>query len=152
VDWDSSGLERQIGDAGIGSACRLLGRQADMMQVYSCLDIVVTSSSGYGFPRVVGEAMACGVPAVVMDEGDSALMGETSKAIPPANPEALARACLDLIEIGPAGRSLVGALARRRVEQRFSLTAMVQRYQALYASAATGEQVNSLRSRHAGAT
>lgn len=49
------------------------GEVLDMLGVYNALDLVVLPSLwGEGFPNVVGEAMACGVPVVVSDVGDGA--------------------------------------------------------------------------------
>ncbi len=57
-------------------------------------------------PTVVGEAMACGVPCVVTDVGDSALMvGETGLVVPPQEPGELARAVGEALTWSPAERT-----------------------------------------------
>ncbi len=73
--------------------------RADMPAIYNALDIVVSSSYTEGFPNVIGEAMACGVPCVVTDVGDSALIVDNPDVVvPPKNPEALKIAIKKLIE------------------------------------------------------
>jgi len=63
------------------------------------MDICCTASSAGGFQDVIGEAMACGVPCVVTDVGDSAkIVGDSGIAVPYDNPEMLARGLLTMID------------------------------------------------------
>jgi glycosyltransferase involved in cell wall biosynthesis len=77
--------------------------------------------------------MACGVPCVVTDVGDSGyIVADTGLAVPARDHGALARAIRELIEAGQARRRQLGEAARRRVENEFSLPAIVRRYEDLY--------------------
>ncbi len=101
------------------------------------MDIATTASRSEAFPVVVGEAMACGTPCVVTDVGDSAMMvDQTGIVVAPGDPDALAGAWRTLIDAGPEVRRRLGLAARQRVEQNFALPAIVDRYQAIYASLA----------------
>ncbi|MGQ9688305.1 MAG: glycosyltransferase, partial [Desulfobaccales bacterium] len=73
---------------------RILGERLDTPRLLAALDVYVSSSAfGEGFPNAVGEAMACGVPCVVIEVGDSAyLVGDTGLVVPPRRPEDLCRA------------------------------------------------------------
>jgi glycosyltransferase involved in cell wall biosynthesis len=105
----------------------------------AALDLLASPSLGEGFPNVVAEAMACGVPCVVSDAGDSAaLVGATGRIVPPGDPDALAAACQELITAGAARRQKMGAAARRRVAERYSLAATVAAYQELYQAIVPG--------------
>ena len=78
----------------LGLANRVIwaGARADMPAVYNALDVFSSSSYGEGFSNVIGEAMACGVPCVVTDVGDSAwVVGDAGFVVPPKNPSALAQ-------------------------------------------------------------
>lgn len=69
------------------------GTREDMPHVYNALDIAVSSSYSEALPNVIGEAMACGVPCVVTNVGDSAwVVGDTGEVVPPKNPIALMNA------------------------------------------------------------
>jgi glycosyltransferase involved in cell wall biosynthesis/GT2 family glycosyltransferase len=111
----------------------LLGERQDMPRLTAAFDIACSSSWTEAFSISLGEAMACGIPCVVTDVGDSAYMvADTGISVPPARPEAFAQALCHLIESEPAYRRQLGMAARRRVEEEFSLPVIVRRYELLY--------------------
>ena len=70
-----------------------------MSAVYNALDIAVSSSYSEGLSNVIGEAMACGVPCVVTNVGDSAwVVGDTGEVVPPKDPVALKNAIERLLD------------------------------------------------------
>jgi len=128
-------LSRPIHELGLTAHFHLLGRRDDVPILSAALDVACLSSATEAFPNAVGEAMACGVPCVVTDVGDAALIvGDTGRVVPPKDPVALARGLAEMIDLGPGGRGLLGQSARKRVEERFSLARMVEAYESLYQS------------------
>lgn len=119
---------------GLSDRLLLLGERQDVTRLMGSLDLLCLSSAwGEGFPNVVGEAMACGVPCVVTDVGDSAeIVGDTGLIVPPADPQALADAIGQLIAMGPEGRTRLGIAARQRIAERYELSSVVRRHQNLY--------------------
>jgi glycosyltransferase involved in cell wall biosynthesis len=134
IEPSNRSLVKAIGKRGLSDRIRLLGERNDMAEVYAALDIATLSSAcGEGFPNVLGEAMACGLPCVATDIGDaSELLGQTGIVVPPRDPHALAVAWRVLIEIGAQRRRSLGSKARVRIVQDYSLGAAVARYEALY--------------------
>jgi len=111
----------------LGLSQRLVwaGMRKDMPAVYNALDLATSSSYGEGFPNVVGEAMACGVPCVVTDTGDSAwIVGETGVVVPPKDPEALAAGWKASLA---RDRSEVALKARLRIKENFSTRQMAEK-------------------------
>jgi glycosyltransferase involved in cell wall biosynthesis len=136
MEPNNSRLAAEIAD-GLQGHCHLMGLQREMQAFYAGLDIAANSSLSEAFPLAVGEAMACGVPCVVTEVGDSpAMVGETGRIVPPRQPALLARAWRELIEAGPDSRHMLGCAARDRVVTHFSVTQFAQRYQALYRNVA----------------
>ncbi|MBS1808843.1 MAG: glycosyltransferase [Acidobacteria bacterium] len=104
------------------------GAQYDMLGVYNSLDLLTNSSSSEGFSNVIGEAMACGVPCVVTDVGDSALIVSSAGVVVSVNdPAALVSGWLACLrQQSPE----LGAQARQRICREFSVSALVDRTEA----------------------
>jgi glycosyltransferase involved in cell wall biosynthesis len=133
VDPANAGLVNTIEAAGLHDACHLLGHRRDMPRLIAALDIACSSSIGEGFPNTVGEAMACAVPCVVTDVGDSALLaGDTGTVVPPSQPEALAGAVASLLALESTALRSMGAAARERIATNFSLDAIATAYEAYW--------------------
>ncbi len=106
-----------------------------MPLITSALDAATSASISEGFSNVIVEAMACGVPCVVTDVGDSAaILGETGVVVQPSDPLALAEGWMQLINASNAERKKLGDDARQRVRQRFSLDRITRQYEDLYQS------------------
>ena len=133
TDEPGSPLDGCIAASGIATRFVRLGLRQDICRLHAALDIATLSSISEGFPNVLAEAMACGVPCVATDVGDSAsIIGDTGLIVPPRDAEALAAAWNKLRNEGHDGRATRGAAARRRVESRYALTTMIDAYRSLY--------------------
>lgn len=134
VDWHNIELAEKIKELNLKDKTFLLGERQDIAKINSALDIATSSSShNEGFPNVIGEAMSCEVPCVVTNVGDSGLIvGDTGKIVPPKDPEALAQAWQELIDLGQEKRKFLGKKARQRIVTHFSLNSVVNQYENLY--------------------
>jgi glycosyltransferase involved in cell wall biosynthesis len=127
----------------LGLADRVLwpGECDDMRSIYPAFDTVCSSSSfGEGFSNAIGEAMACSVPCIVTDVGDSAtVVGNTGFVAPPNDPLALADAIVKMSTLSVEVRAALGADARRRVVERYGLAAMIAKTEESYRELAANE-------------
>lgn len=102
-------------------------------------DILCLSSRAEGFPNVLGEAMATGVPCVTTDVGDArAIVGATGWVVPPRDSTALAQALRSALDASADEVQSRGYAARSRIQNDFSIAAIVGRYIALYDSLLAG--------------
>jgi glycosyltransferase involved in cell wall biosynthesis len=134
LDASNQPLQARLREYGLNGSVSLLGERADMERVLPSLDVACLPSSwGEGFPNAVGEAMACAVPCVVTDVGDSAYLVErTGYVVPPDDSDALAEALASLQDMGDGRRRTLGDAARQRIMDKFSLGAVVAQYTVLY--------------------
>ncbi len=121
-------------EAGAASCAWLPGDRSDVPNLLQAMDIFVLPSLGEGISNTLLEAMSCGLPVVATRVGGNPELvdeGVTGRLVPAGDAEAMAAALRDYIH-DPGQRAAHGAAARRRVEQRFSLAAMVDAYQGVY--------------------
>jgi glycosyltransferase involved in cell wall biosynthesis len=115
--------------------CVLLGQRGDVPRLMRAFDVLCLSSRVEGFPNVLGEAMASGVPCVTTDVGDArAIVAETGWVVPPRDSAALAEALGRALAASREERESRGRAARTRIETEFAITAIVSRYVTLYGS------------------
>jgi len=121
-------------ELAIGDRIRFLGFREDIPEILKDLDVFVLSSTAEGFPLVTLEAMAAGKPVVVTRCGGPQEVvedGRTGYMVPPADAEALAEKITELLG-APERAAELGARARRKIEDEFSVEEMIARYEELY--------------------
>jgi glycosyltransferase involved in cell wall biosynthesis len=133
LERENSELMDKISEAGLDENIVLLGVRRNIQNLLPGLDIVVLSSKSEGFGMVIGEAMACGVPCVTTDVGDTAkLIGNTGLVVEPSNPYALSAGISDYVALGPILRKRRGEMARERVVENYPLEKMIRQYEIVY--------------------
>ncbi|MGF6769049.1 glycosyltransferase involved in cell wall biosynthesis [Paraburkholderia sp. GAS199] len=135
LDAANEELVSMIDRAGVTDVCHLMGARSDLHLLVPALDLFCLSSRSEGLPTVVGEAMACGVPCVATDVGDTALLvGDTGCVVPRSNPQALAEGIASLLALSAADRERLGDQARARMEARFSIERCWAAYRHVYSA------------------
>lgn len=132
-------VRRRATAAGISDRIIWSGARSDVPAVMNALDLhVLASNAGEGCPNSVAEAMACAIPCVVTDVGDSArLVGPGGVVVPARDPEALADGCHRALTRAAEDRSL-GLRLRRRIETRYSIDRMIDRTARVFEAALAG--------------
>ncbi|MBA3943474.1 MAG: glycosyltransferase [Herpetosiphonaceae bacterium] len=126
-------LQRLATELGIANHMLWVDNSDNMVGVYNALSLLTSTSLSEGFSNVLGEAMACGLPCVATDAGDSAwIMGDTGVIVPPGTPSDLAQAWHLMLTGDPAGRSEMILQRRERVLCCFSLGSLVDQYSLCY--------------------
>jgi len=126
-------LQSLAADLNLNNSVEWLGLRRDMPALLDAADGFVSASAWEGMPLAVAEAMAMEKPVVATDVGGlRELIGETGAIVSPRNPEALARAMLEVMQQSREQRCALGRLARSRIARHFSIEANADRWEALY--------------------
>jgi sugar transferase (PEP-CTERM/EpsH1 system associated) len=112
----------------------LPGERADIPELMAAMDVFVLSSLGEGISNTILEAMATGLPVIATSVGGNLELvreGKTGLLVPPADPNAMARALLTYVDDADL-RHAHGHTARAIIDRQFSMDAMVQGYLSVY--------------------
>jgi glycosyltransferase involved in cell wall biosynthesis len=120
-----------------GSAVRLLGHRRDIAGLMARFDALLFPSHTEAAPIVVLQALARGVPIVATAVGNVAevLDGLDMPVVPVGDIEAMAAGVWKVLRMSSVDRAAYAAKARRRIEDGYSLAAVVERHVAIYRAA-----------------
>ncbi len=130
-------LKALSGSLGVGERVLWLGPREDLPAIYSACTFTSSSSFGEGFPNVIAESLACEVPCVATDVGDSAMVvGLGGITVPARNPEALAKAWEQMLSLSKEKREEMGQEGRKHIIGNFSMQKMIRSTEKVFAEVA----------------
>jgi glycosyltransferase involved in cell wall biosynthesis len=122
-------------DLGVADRVTFLGLRAEVTGLLAaCTMAVVPSLAPEAFGFAVVEAMAAGKPVIVSDRGAMPEIvgnGDCGVIVPAGNSKALADAINSLVR-SPDRAARIGALARKRAENHYSMDVWLQRMLNVY--------------------
>jgi glycosyltransferase involved in cell wall biosynthesis len=152
---ESESLRRELGDYvlthGLEDRVKFLGelKQDEIRNQFALSSLVVLPTYNEGLGRVLLEAQAMQKPVVAYDSGgvsETFVPGETGFLVKTGDVESLADriACLLLNE---EQRKRMGELGRKFMQNKFSVSALIQRHEAFYLKAVSGGKSASANDR-----
>jgi len=140
-------VETQVRRLGLTQRVQMPGIRQDVPELLAGMDVLAFSSEREGLSMAMLEAMAAGVPVVATRVGGTPELitsGITGLLVSSGSAHELAEGILDVLQ-HPARAEALRRAARARVEAQFTLRAMVDQHEALYAAAAPPSAVAARR-------
>ena len=124
-------------EEGIGEQVLFTGKISDPAQCLAAFDVFVLSSCTEQTSNSLLEAMACGLPAISTDVGDSSAMlgGSGPPVIVPSGDLSAFTNALRVLADSPELRERLGVANRQRCFESYRLEDMIREYEALYEAA-----------------
>lgn len=128
-------LENQIKELGLETRIHLPGRTSNAAQALQTGSLFAMTSSVEGFPNVLMEAMALGLPAVVYDcpSGPREMTGDGHHArlITLGDEEAFV-AALKVLMSNPGQRALLGHAGAQAMRDSYTLPVVLEHWQSVF--------------------
>lgn len=130
LDYSNDTLVSLINDYNLEDNIILLGIRNDIPALLSAADIYISSSLGESFSNAIGEAMACELPCIVTDVGDSKLIvGDTGKVVEAKDYKSMSKELLSYTNSHILKRN---KNARQRVIDNYEITAVSKIFEEIF--------------------
>ncbi|MEI8122665.1 MAG: glycosyltransferase, partial [bacterium] len=131
---DRVNIEAEITRLNLKDRCMITGIQTEVLPWLQAMDIFCLSSDTEGLSISLLEAGACGLPSVVTDAGGNReiIRDGVSGVVVPIGDEVALAVGFERLVGDVTMRQAMGSAARKIVEERFSLQAMVDGYVKVY--------------------
>jgi glycosyltransferase involved in cell wall biosynthesis len=130
-------ISQVAADLGLSKRVLFLGMRSDIANLMAAADAYVMSSAWEGLPMVLLEAAASSLPIVATDVGGNREIvrdGVNGFLVPGKDSVALAEAMLAMERLSDESRLTMGAAGRAHVSTHYSLSAVVDEWEAIYRS------------------
>ena len=135
LEQSNQQLMALIEATGRADAFYLLGERKDIPACLQAGDVFCLHSLTEGFPNVLGEAMAVGLPCISTDVGDAPyLLDNPEWVVPAASPEKLADKLDAMLSLPAVEREVLGQVSVSRISEHFTMDKISRRYYDLYTS------------------
>lgn len=134
--YQESELRRLSSELGLERRVRFLGFEPEVRRWMQAADAFVQSSLWEGLPMGLLESAACALPAVATDvpgTREALVDGKTGSLAVAGSPLAVSAAMTRIMQMPAHERSALGDNARQFILSHFSLGAVLDRWEALYA-------------------
>jgi glycosyltransferase involved in cell wall biosynthesis len=131
------GLKAEVAKLNLDAHVRFLGYRNDVSALLALVDVFVLPSLSEGLSMALLEAMAARKPVVATRVGGNSevvLDGDTGFLIDAESPQSISDKVVQVIR-DKVGAEHMGDRGRRRVHDKFSFRAMVDKYQEFYEQA-----------------
>jgi glycosyltransferase involved in cell wall biosynthesis len=136
VDSCNHELVSMLERLGCHKRVLLLGEQSAVENILPAFDLYCSSSIAEGFPNAIAEALSCGVASVVTDTGASReIVDGLGWVVEPRDSDALSKSLAEALQVGDASLKELGQLGRERIEKRYGLRTITDRYYRAYEEA-----------------
>lgn len=132
VDRENAELVAAIEALGLTNHVLLLGN-VDVQHYLPAVNVVVLPSSREGFPNIIGEAMACGVPCVATDVGEIRnLLANKGYTVPVNDINALANSVIKLLSLPHSAYQSLSSQCAEHIRKFHSIQFVARQYEKIY--------------------
>ena len=133
-DWNNIQIQKQLSGLSVAKNFHLLGLlQLDISLIIPALDLMTLASVSEACPNILLEAMACEVPCVSTNAGDSSIIiGNPAWVVPVGDMLGLAKKIKLFLDLDLDDKKYIRLKARERMANHFEISNMVRLYEAQY--------------------